>query len=189
VSNPTPEAGTDVTVTAQLADGNGNPVGTSGLTVNWSSTNGGSFASPSSVTVNGVATVTFTTSTVAPTTHTVTGDDGTLSGTSAGFTTTAGAASAAQTTATVPAGSVGLATTVTITVRDGSGNVRTAGGDAGLLSVTVTGVNTATPVVVDVGGGVYTASYTPATPGFDVIDVTLSGTPINGSPQISVVSP
>jgi len=51
-----------ITVTAQLADAYNNPVATSGLTVNWTATNGGSFSAGSSVTdINGMASVTFTT--------------------------------------------------------------------------------------------------------------------------------
>src|SRR5262249_41367441 len=46
VNNPVPVAGAAVIVTAQLADANNNPVATQGLTVTWSSTNGGSFSAP-----------------------------------------------------------------------------------------------------------------------------------------------
>src|SRR5262249_3933065 len=93
VNNTSPAAGSSVTATAQLADANDNPVATQGLTVTWSSTNGGSFSTPTSQTnASGIATVSFTTSTVAQTTHTVTGNDGTHAGTSAGFTTVAGTA-------------------------------------------------------------------------------------------------
>jgi hypothetical protein len=83
-----PGAGTDVTISAQLADANGNPVTSSGRSVGWSSTNGGTFSAGSTPTdANGIATVTFTTSATPGTTHTVTADDGTVSGTSGGITT------------------------------------------------------------------------------------------------------
>ncbi len=92
-SDNAPPAGSDVTITAQLADANGNPVSTAGLTVTWASTNGGSFADPTSTTdANGEATIVFTTNAAAGTDHTVTGDDGARTGTSGVFTTQAGAA-------------------------------------------------------------------------------------------------
>src|SRR5207249_7808969 len=52
-----------------------------------------------------------------------------------------GGPSAAQTTASVPAGTAGNTTTITITVRDANGNIRTANNDAALLGVSVTGAN------------------------------------------------
>src|SRR5207302_5955068 len=67
-SNPT--VGSTVTITAQLADTNNNSVASTGRTVTWSSTGGGSFAAGTSTTdSSGVATVAFTVSSVAGTTH------------------------------------------------------------------------------------------------------------------------
>jgi hypothetical protein len=108
---------------------------------------------------------------------------------SGSFAVGAGAASAAQSTASVPAGTAGSPTTVTITVRDANGNVRTATNDAGLLAVNVTGANTATPAVASAGSGTYTASYTPTVTGTDNFAITLSSTGIGGGPYSSVVSP
>ena len=94
-SAATATAGGTVTITAQLVDANGNAVPAAGRTVTWSSANGGSFASPTSTTdAAGVATVVFTTSTTAGTTHTVTADDGSVVGTSGSVVTQTGAASA-----------------------------------------------------------------------------------------------
>ncbi|MCX7876836.1 MAG: fibronectin type III domain-containing protein [Melioribacteraceae bacterium] len=63
VSNENSVAGTQINVTAQLIDNFNNPIMTSGIVVNWTSQNGGSFSSQSSVTnSNGTASVTFTTS-------------------------------------------------------------------------------------------------------------------------------
>jgi protocatechuate 3,4-dioxygenase beta subunit len=77
VDNAAPAAGTDVTVTAQLADQFGNPVALSGQVVTWSGTNGGTFSAPTSTTSPaGSATVTFTTSVTAGTEHVVTATDG-----------------------------------------------------------------------------------------------------------------
>src|SRR5207247_3668672 len=77
-SSYAPSAGSAVTISAQLADANDNPVSTSGVTVTWSNTGaGGSFASATSDTDgSAVATVDFTTGTTAGTTYTVTADDG-----------------------------------------------------------------------------------------------------------------
>ncbi|MCX6138425.1 MAG: hypothetical protein NTV54_13120 [Ignavibacteriales bacterium] len=79
-----PIAGANVTISAQLADQYENPVGISGRTVTWGSTGtGGSFANATSTTFpSGLATIVFTTHTVAGTVHTVTANDGTVNGTS-----------------------------------------------------------------------------------------------------------
>ncbi len=92
-SAATAAAGGTVTVTAQLVDAYGNAVPAAGRTVTWSSTGGGSFASPTSTTdAAGIASVVFTTSTTSGVTHTVTAADGTVTGTSGGVVTQVGAA-------------------------------------------------------------------------------------------------
>ena len=94
-SAATATAGGTVTVTAQLVDAYGNAVPAAGRTVTWSSTGGGSFASPTSATdAAGVATMVFTTSTTSGTTHAVTADDGTLNGVSGNVVTQVGAPTA-----------------------------------------------------------------------------------------------
>ena len=95
-SSAGPVAGDAVTITAQLADFNGNPVSTSGLTVTWSdSFTGGGFASPTSLTDgSGVATVEFTTPTIVAAGTVTATDDGSLTGTSGSISTVAGAAAA-----------------------------------------------------------------------------------------------
>jgi hypothetical protein len=60
-NNYRPGFGSQVTISAQLANADGNAVHTSGKVVSWTSTNGGSFATLTSTTVNGVATVIYTT--------------------------------------------------------------------------------------------------------------------------------
>src|SRR5205814_1774221 len=91
-NSSTPFAGTVVTITAQLADANNNPVGLTGRLVTWSSAGGGSFASgTSSTSASGVATVTFTCSSLAGTVQTVTATDGqALTGVSGTITSTVG---------------------------------------------------------------------------------------------------
>jgi hypothetical protein len=105
------------------------------------------------------------------------------------FTSTVGAGSAdpAQSTATVPAtGTVGLATDLVVQAVDGTGTPLTTGGE--VVVINVTGANTATPTVTDVGDGTYTASYTPTLVGTDNLAIMLNGSPILGSPFSSVVS-
>ena len=138
--------------------------------------------------VNGVATFFGLSLNRAASGYTFEATSGSLIAVSNTFAISVGAASAAQTTASVPNGTAGAATTFTITVRDASGNIRTAGGDQGLLDVDVTGANTALNLTVsDAGGGSYTASYTPTAAGPDNVAITLNAAAINGSPFTSTV--
>ena len=93
--------------------------------------------------------------------------------------------SATESTATVPNGTAGAATSITVQAKDGDGNNMTVGGAT--VVVNVTGANTATPSVTDEGDGTYTCSYTPTTPGADSVAITLDGTAISGSPYASTV--
>lgn len=81
VSNARPTAGSIVTVIASLADAYGNVIATSGKTITWSSTNGGTFSSSTSTTgADGKATVSFTSSATGGVTHVLTATDGLLKG-------------------------------------------------------------------------------------------------------------
>ena len=66
-----------ITVSAQLTDATGNPLNVFGQVVTWSKTGaGGSFASATTTTNNiGIATVSFTTGTIAGATYTFTATD------------------------------------------------------------------------------------------------------------------
>ncbi|MEX0721672.1 MAG: MBG domain-containing protein [Balneolaceae bacterium] len=130
VSDETPEAGSEITVNAQLADENDNAVSDEGRTVNWSADNGGSFASNSSQTdENGIAEIIFTVSGTSSITHQIAATDnvdGDITGTKS-VTTKAG--DPAQFTLSGPgdveAGEVsGI---FTITLQDSEGNTTTAG--------------------------------------------------------------
>ncbi|RQP13831.1 MAG: hypothetical protein EAS52_18735 [Parapedobacter sp.] len=109
--------------------------------------------------------------------------------TSGNFTISAGSADASYTTASVPAGTAGEVTTVSITVLDEYDNPVT--GVSGDLSVTVGGSNSGATVgsVTDNGDGTYTVSYTPTIAGTDNLAIALAGTAISGSPYSSEVSP
>ena len=112
---------------------------------------------------------------------------GVISRTSNAFNVEAGPGDPVQTTATVPDGTAGQATVITINVTDEFGNA-VSGVAAGLL-VSVSGANTATPTVSETGtAGEYTASYTPVNSGTDNVAITLGGTGISGSPYTSNVS-
>ena len=76
-SSYTPNGGSAVTITAQLADQYGNAVKTSGITVTWSKTgSGGTLSATTSATnSNGIATVTLTTASPKNRTYTVTATD------------------------------------------------------------------------------------------------------------------
>ena len=72
----TPPLGAELRVDAWLRDEDGNPVQESGRTVNWSATNGGSFASSQTLTdEHGRATVTFAVSSEAEVEHVITATD------------------------------------------------------------------------------------------------------------------
>ncbi|MFL0163204.1 Ig-like domain-containing protein, partial [Aquirufa salirivi] len=127
-SSSSPAAGATVTISAQLADANDNPVATSGQTVTWTKSNAnGSFASATSTTDgSGIATVVFTSHTVAGTATTVTATTSAISGTSSTITTVAGAADATASTLTPTSASItanGASTQVlTVTAKDANGN-------------------------------------------------------------------
>lgn len=103
------------------------------------------------------------------------------------FDTVAGPSSPARTTATVPGGTVGQPTNLTVQTFDADGNPRLIGGD--LVVIGVSGPNNATPVVTDHGDGTYTASYVPTATGTDQVAVALNGTAIANSPFASAVAP
>jgi hypothetical protein len=89
----------------------------------------------------------------------------------------------------VPAGTAGQATEITVTVEDQFEN-RVEGVESDIAISLSSGPNDGTSVsaVFDQGNGVYTASYTPTTTGTDTFTVLLSGIAISNSPITSVVS-
>jgi hypothetical protein len=96
-------------------------------------------------------------------------------------------ADAAQSTASVPNGTILVQTVITIQARDQFGNALTSGGSD--VEVTVTGTNSANATVTDEGDGTYSATYLPVLPGADTITITLDGAQISGSPFTSNVGP
>ncbi|HEY0035951.1 MAG TPA: invasin domain 3-containing protein, partial [Longimicrobium sp.] len=157
-SADTVPAGTAVTITAQTVDADGNPVSTAGTTVTWSSTGGGSFATPTSTTgAGGAATVVFTTATGAGVTHTVSATDGSLSGTSGSIVTSAGAAAKLVITQQPTSVTAGAAITpaVVVQIQDANGNVVTGAADSVAIAIDAnpaTGTLSGTAKVAAVGG-------------------------------------
>jgi hypothetical protein len=100
-----------------------------------------------------------------------------------------------QSTAVVPAGTVGTPTNITIQARIAAGVLQLFGGDD--VAVAVTGANSANLSIgngiVDNGNGTYTATYTPTAPGTDQVAITIAEstagmqTAIAGSPLSSPV--
>lgn len=117
-----PVAGSPVTITARLADGNGNSVPQAGQTVTWSSTGGGTFSAATSTTdASGVASVTFTTST-SITQHTVTATTGTITGTSQLIITQAGPPTQVSVTPATTSPIAGSQVQISAQLLDASGN-------------------------------------------------------------------
>jgi adhesin/invasin len=107
--------------------------------------------------------------------------------TSNAFDIVAAGADAGQTTASVPNGSAGDKTNITITVNDAFGNIVT--GAVGDLAVTISGENPGATFdgIEGIGDGTYTTGYTPTSTGDDIITITLDGAGIQGSPFTSTV--
>ena len=100
-------------------------------------------------------------------------------------TVTAGPPSPPHSSADVGDGMAGSATAVAIQLRDAFGNP--VGGSAGAISLVVRGSNSATPAAAGVGGGSYTASYTPTRTGTDQVDVRVNGSALPDTPLLSQV--
>jgi hypothetical protein len=100
----------------------------------------------------------------------------------------AGAPSASTSSATVPSGQAGQATTIEILLKDASGNPTP--GAAGAIAISIAGANNVGAVTAtDRGSGRYTATYTPQVAGTDRVTIRVSGGPIAGSPFSSQVQP
>ena len=124
-------------------------------------------------------------------TITATRTGGSQTGTSATFTVSPGAASPATSTASVPAGTAGSVTTITVQAKDAGGNNRTNSTGITAVAASVTGANTATPAVTSNGNGTYTLTYTPTASGTDNVAIAMNvgagPVAISGSPYASVV--
>jgi filamin/ABP280 repeat protein/Big-like domain-containing protein/invasin-like protein len=99
-----------------------------------------------------------------------------------------GPARASTSSASVPNGTAGASTTITIRLRDEFGTP--VEGAAGEILVSVEGANPASSLAVtDLGAGSYSASYVPTHTGSDQVGVQVNGSAVAGSPLISTVAP
>lgn len=177
---------TEITVLAR--DGNGNALTTGGATVVVTVTGANDATPPVTDEGNGTYTASYTPTAVGTDNVAITLNGAPISGSPFSSTVTAGGVDADMTTATVPsAGTTGQTTEITVQARDANGNPLTSGGST--VAISISGANTANPVVTDEDDGTYTASYTPTATGTDNIAITLGGAHISGSPYSSTVSP
>jgi hypothetical protein len=161
----------DVRVTAQIADGGGS-VG--GRTTAQSDVNGRvRFTDLALRGETGVRTLIFAA-------------DGFTPVTSAPIRVDPGPPSDGESSVSVPNGTAGQSTPISIRLRDEFGN--SISGAAGDLSVSISGANEmAGLTTTESGGGSYTASYVPLRTGTDVVTMRFRGTPI--SQAQSLVAP
>jgi hypothetical protein len=183
VASPTAvTVGGTSTITVQLRDASGNALTTSGGVVALNATAG----SLSTVTDLGNGSYSATlTAPVTPGTLTVTG---TLAGNAltatASIAVSVGSASLTQSTlvASPTAITVGGTSTITVQLRDASGNALTASGGVVALSATAGSLS----AVTDHANGSYTATLTaPATPGTITVSGTLAGAALTATATIS----
>ncbi|HEX6104473.1 MAG TPA: invasin domain 3-containing protein [Gemmatimonadales bacterium] len=98
------------------------------------------------------------------------------------------APSAGASSASAGNGTAGLDTDIEVRLEDAFGNA--VPGQAGKISVQISGANTLTAgPAEDQGGGSYLVRYTPRVAGSDQIAVRVEGAPVAGSPITSRVSP
>ncbi len=98
----------------------------------------------------------------------------------------AGAPAANNSSGSVPDGTSGAVTTMSIQLEDAFGNA--VGGARGSIGVAITGPNAGAAVnVTEVGDGQYRATYTPKATGIDQVAVRVGGAAIPGSPFASTV--
>ena len=99
-----------------------------------------------------------------------------------------GPPSPGQSSFSVPDGTAGERTTITIRLKDEFGNEISGAGNS--LSVNVAGANPGSNLQVNEdGNGSYSASYVPVHSGRDEITVVFGDQPLGGGPQASVVAP
>jgi Big-like domain-containing protein/filamin/ABP280 repeat protein len=108
--------------------------------------------------------------------------------TSGTITVRPGPPASSRSSVSVPDGTAGIATTVTVHLEDEFDNPVTGAGD--LLSVSVQGVNPTPGLsVTELGDGTYSSSYLPVHSGTDVVMVEFNNQPLAGGSFQSTVAP
>jgi hypothetical protein len=177
------------TITVTVRDRFGNPL--PGIEVTIAVTGSGSgntLVQPAGPTgADGVATGRFSSTAAGSRTVSATAGGVAIEQT-ATVTVAAGAPSAAASSATVPDGRAGQATTIEVLLKDAQGNP--VAGSAGAIVVSIAGANPIGGVAAgDQGGGRYTVRYTPQVAGTDQVTVRVSGAALAGSPFPSRIEP
>lgn len=175
-SSSSPIAGTDVTITAQVADANNNALLLAGRIVVWSTvgTDSALSATNTLTSADGTARVTLTTSTLAGITHTVTATGSGLTGTSPGITTVAGPAAKYNVSSSSTNPIAGAAIVITAQLADQYGNPVPAAGRVVTWSSTGSGGSFSSPTSTTDAGGAATVSFTAS--GASGTELTISAT-------------
>jgi adhesin/invasin len=182
-------AGVLTTIGVQARDAYGNPLDSGGETVAIT-VSGANNAGALTVTdqANGTYTASYTPTAAGTDNVAITINGTAIGGSPFASPVSPAVVSPANSTATVPDGSAGSATSIVVRARDAYGNPLSLGGET--VSVTVSGTNNAGALtVIDQADGTYTASYTPTTLGTDNVAITMNGTLVSGSPFTSTVGP
>jgi len=185
ISASTGSSASTITVTAR--DEFGNPV--AGLEVLLSATGSGNTLVQPTGTTNADGVTTGTLSSTAVGSRTVSATAGGIAiEQTATVAVGAGAPSASTSSATVPNGQAGQATTIEILLKDAIGNP--APGRASAIDLSISGANNVGGrAATDQGGGRYTVAYTPQAIGTDQVTIRVSGGALAGSPFPSRVDP
>jgi hypothetical protein len=114
--------------------------------------------------------------------------DGFTPVTSAGITVSAGPPSREESSVSVPDGTAGAPTTITVRLEDEFGS--DVNGAAGSIAIAVDGSNQASGLpVTELGGGAYSASYVPIRTGTDLVEVRVDGATLADGPVATQVAP
>jgi hypothetical protein len=175
------------TITVTVRDAFGNPLPGVEVALSVDGT-GNTLVQPAGPTnANGIATGRLSSTSVGSRTVSATAGGVALTG-KATVTVSAGAPTAATSSATVPGGTAGQTTSIEILLKDAFGNP--APGRAASIGVSVSGANNVGSLPAsDEGNGRYLVSYNPVVAGSDLVDVRVSGAPVPGSPFTSTVVP
>ena len=175
------------TITVTVRDEFGNPL--SGVEVSLSATgSGNTLVQPTGATnADGVTTGRLSSTAVGSPTVSATAGGIAVEQT-ATVTVGPGVPSASTSSATVPNGQAGQATTIEILLKDAIGNP--VPGGSGAIELSISGANNVgVRPATDQGGGRYTVAYTPLAIGTDQVTIRVSGGALAGSPFPSQVEP
>lgn len=196
VTQPSPEAAAGVPLQQQpeiqLQDPFGAPLNQEGVNVTVQVADGdGSIGGRTTVASNAAGRVTFTDLELRGETGIRTlifAAEGFTPVTSGQVVVRAGPPSPGQSSFSVPDGTAGEATTITVRLEDEFGNEISGAGNS--LTVNVAGANPGANLQVNENGnGSYSASYVPVHSGRDEITVRFGDQPLGGGAQASVVAP